>query len=85
MTLIATWTSSSNSLSSTTSSAITAGPIFAGAAIAIGTLSFLLALSALASTRNSWNPHTAAALRTFYLPLLVTFCAFVAVATAQIL
>jgi hypothetical protein len=45
----------------------------------------LLALSALASTRNSWNPYTAAALRTFYLPLLVTFCAFVVVATARLL
>jgi hypothetical protein len=85
MTLIVTWTSSASSLTSTTVSALTAGPIFADAAIAIGTLSLLLALNALASTRNSWNPYTAAALRTFYLPLLVTFCAFVVVSTARLL
>jgi hypothetical protein len=85
MTLIATWTSSSSSLTWTTLSAISLSIIFAGAAIAIGALVFLLALSALASTRDSWNPHTAAALRAFYLPLFVTFCAFVVVATAHLL
>lgn len=85
MTLIATWTSSGSGLTSTTISAFTAGSIFVGAAIAIGTVSFLLALSALASTRDSWNPRTAVALRAFYLPLLITFFAFVAVATAQLI
>jgi hypothetical protein len=85
MTLIATWTSSGSSLTPTTMSLFTAGSIFVGAAIAIGTVSFLLALNALASTRDSWNPRTAMALRAIYLPLLVTFFVFVVVATAQIL
>jgi hypothetical protein len=88
MSLIATWTSgsaSASSFTSTTLSAITLSAIFAAAAIAIGALIFLLALRILASTRISWNSHTAVALQAFYLPLFVTFCALVVVVTAGFL
>jgi hypothetical protein len=87
MSLIATWTSGSTSTYSVTESlaAITNSPIFTAAAIAIGAMIFVLALRVLASTRDSWNPHIAAALQAFYIPLLVTFFALVVVVTADIL
>jgi len=88
MSLIATWTSdsaSTSSLTATTLSSTTLSAIFAAAAIAIGAMIFLLALRVLASTRDSWNPHIAAALQAFYVPLLVTFCALVVVVTAGFL
>jgi hypothetical protein len=74
-----------SSLTSTTSSAITLSNILTGAAIAIGALLFLLALYVVMSERDSWNANTAAALWVIYLPLVVTFCAFIAFNTAQIL
>jgi len=88
MSLISTWTSSSASTSSltpTTLSAIALSNILTGAAMALGALIFLLALRELASTHDSWNAHTAATLRAFYLPLIVTFCALVVFATARAL
>lgn len=74
-----------NSLTSTTSSAITLTTIVTGAAIAIGALTFLFALDMVMSDRDSWNANTAALLRVIYVPLAVTVCAFVAFKTAQFL
>jgi hypothetical protein len=74
-----------SSLTSTTSSAFTLSNIFTGAAIAIGALIFLLASEEMMSKRDSWNANTAALLRLIYVPLVVTFCAFIAFKTAQFL
>jgi hypothetical protein len=74
-----------SSLTSTTSSAITLTNIVTGAAIAIGALMFLLALDMVMSERDSWNARTAGIVRVILLPLIMTFCAFVAFKTAQFL
>jgi hypothetical protein len=86
MSLILTWTSSSaSSLAPTTSSAIALSNTLIGASIAVGALIFLLVFDYVMSQDDSWNAHTAAILRAFYLPLIVTFCAFVVFNTALVL
>jgi hypothetical protein len=96
------------SLTSTTSSAIAISVIITCAAIAIGTLIFLLALTDVMSKRDSWNAntpatrrlqmvaalipgwrdysnaHRAATLRVIYVPLIVTFCAFLVFTAARL-
>jgi len=74
-----------SSLTLTTSSAVALTNIVTGAAIAIGALTFLLALNAVMSEHDSWNARTAGVLRVILLPLAVTFCAFIAFKTAQFL
>jgi hypothetical protein len=88
MSLISTLTSSSSSMSSltsTTSSSIALSQILTGAAIAIGALFVFLVLNELMSTRDSWNANTAAALRAFYLPLILIFCACLVFSTVHAL
>jgi len=74
-----------SSVTSTTSSAISLSQILTGAAIAIGALIFFLALNEIMRTTDSWNAKTAAALRIFYAPLIVTFCAFIVFSAAHAL
>jgi uncharacterized integral membrane protein len=69
--------SSMSSLTSTTSSAIVLNDILIGAVIAIGALLFVLVLTGVMSSLDSWNADTATAYWTISLPLIVTFCAFV--------
>jgi hypothetical protein len=82
---LASSTASLSSLTSTTSPVISLSHILTGAAIAIGALTFLLALDVVMSERDSWNANTAALLRVIYVPLVVTFCALIAFKTAQFL
>jgi hypothetical protein len=55
------------------------------AAIAIGALLFVLVLTGVTSSRDSWNADTATAYWAISLPLIVTFCAFVVLNVAQAL
>jgi len=85
MALVSTLTSSRSGLGALTSTSSSTGlsNIFIGAAIVIGALIFLLILSEVASSRESWNADTAAALRAICIPLIVTFCAFVVFTATQ--
>ena len=70
--------SSVSSLTSTTSSAITISEISVGAAIAICVLIFSLAAYYVISQDDSRNANTSAALQVIWMPLIATFCAWLA-------
>jgi len=80
MSLMATLPSNGSSVSSLTSttSAITLSAIFVGTAIAIGVLVFSLAVYYVMSQDDPRDANTTAALRTIWMPLIVTFCAWLA-------
>ena len=86
MSLISTLTSSStSSLTSTTSSAIWLPDILTGAAVATGVLIFVLTLNQVSMLIGFRNANITAALRAIWMPLFVTFCAFVVFKVAQVL
>jgi hypothetical protein len=77
MSLTATLPSSGSSLSSltsTTASAVAVSGLFVGITICV--LIFLLALRDVTLRSDSRNANTSAVLRAIYVPLIVTFCAW---------
>ena len=66
------------SLSSSTSSALVPDDIIFGTVITIGALLFSLALYDMMSRDSSRNANAMAALRAIWMPLIVTFCAWLA-------
>ena len=72
-----------SSLTSTTSSAIALSEIFFGTAIVICVLILLLAVHDVMSRSDSRNTNTAAALRAIWVPLIVTFCAWLVFEAAR--
>jgi hypothetical protein len=77
--------SSVSSLTSSSSSTIALSEIFLGAAIAICVLIFVLASYDVMSRGDSRNGNTTATLRAIFLPLIVTFCAWLVFEAARYL
>ena len=75
--------SSMSSLTSSTSPAVPLSEILVSAAIAISTLIFLLAIYEVMSRGRFRNANTTAALRAIWMPLIVTFCAWLAFEAAH--
>jgi hypothetical protein len=74
---------SMSSLTSSTSSAVALSEILVSAAIAISTLIFVLVIYEVMSRGGFRDTNTTAALRAIWMPLVVTFCAWLAFEVAR--